>query len=130
MSDDNTTRDDAHDRQMHPDDLTDRQLDDLLSALAIARRRRLLRYLAEQSRPVTVTELTAEMARSELSVAAGPSATTRDDVVRARLVHVDIPMLDQAGLVHHDSDRETVQLTELADLPWVRAIIEGTSSRE
>lgn len=116
------------DRHRQPHELADDHLDTLLNTLSIARRRRILRHLVDLSEPIAVDELAGEIAKSEQSVEARPSSTISDDTIEARLYHVDLPKLSEAGLIHHNSARETVQLTELAESSWVRVLIRATSS--
>lgn len=96
--------------------MSDPSVDVCLEALAEHRRRRILSYL-RNSPPGTATvgELADHLARPP----AGPGNTfeVSPATVRKRLVHVDLPKLEAAGLVswHRETDEIAYVRTELVE---------------
>lgn len=115
---------------MEPADLPDDRLDEILAVLSIARRRDILRILGEQSAPMAITDVVRKLDQSDEPVTGESSRVVTDDLLTLRLYHVDLPKLRQAGLVEHDTDRKTVQLTDQARCEWVQTIIERPRAGE
>lgn len=89
-----------------PDDhVTD--LDELLGALADARRRTVLTALAARNRPLETATLARDVAARETGTASRP-ARERIDRVRVSLVHRHLPLLDDVGFLAYDRDTDSV----------------------
>lgn len=72
------------------------------------RRRRVASIVAERGRPVRLEELAGELSTGERS----PSTSVEDDeTVRVSLHHVDLPRLDDVGLIDYDRTDRTVDAT-------------------
>lgn len=84
----------------------DDDLDDVLAALADARRRRVLRVLYRVDGPVPLEQLARQViAGPEPPV---PVSADQTHCVAVRLHHVDLPKLDAVGLLAYDPDRRRV----------------------
>jgi DNA-binding transcriptional ArsR family regulator len=84
--------------------------DSVYSALAERHRRRILGYLRQADPPTPVDEVVAALSTPDRT------DTGRDEgTLRLRLHHVELPKLDEAGLVDWDREAETVALTGRAD---------------
>lgn len=99
------------------------RLESALGALASQRRLCALDTLRRRETPLSVSELADEVAVRE-------SDTTYDQITSATLArvysslyHVHLPKLDDAGVVEHDPDAETVALAE--DAVHVERIIDA-----
>ncbi|WP_418280160.1 DUF7344 domain-containing protein [Halorubrum sp. DTA98] len=100
--------------------------DGLYRALAAARRRLLLYYLIDADER-TVEELATVLAGREATETG--TARTRDDRdrLRVRLVHSDLPFLDECGLVAYDRQDATVTLEPLD--PFVAELVRRSVDR-
>lgn len=78
-------------------------LDEVVAVLADKRRRYVLHYLVVTEDPVTITELSAEIAEW--------GARDRG-TARTTLVHHHLPKLVDSGLVHVDRDGGTIVISE------------------
>lgn len=83
---------------------TEADVDGVLDCLSDPRRRRALAVLDEEG-PMTRAELAHEVATEETG---GTSSDSFEDVL-VGLHHVDLPKLEDAGLVECDPDAETVE---------------------
>lgn len=72
--------------------------------LARPRRQDVLSVVADRSDRLTVSELAATLRDRERS----STTDERDPTLRTRLHHVDLPVLDDVGLVEYDPDERTV----------------------
>jgi predicted transcriptional regulator len=77
-------------------------------ALADEQRRRVLAALCEAEAPLSLTELAAELTRSETDPQGGVGPDLENRTVQ--LYHRHIPKLVDAGLVEFDRDRRRVAL--------------------
>jgi len=90
-------------------------------ALAAARRRRLLALLIDET-PTTVDEIATVLAGWD-ATDSGTMATPDDRTkIRIRLIHSDLPVMVEAGLVTHDSDSGTVRINDLD--PFVAGLLQ------
>jgi len=90
-------------------------LDTIHALLADSTRRNALRYLTTHSGPVTVYQLTTELAATDYGI---PATDVRPDQRREidlSLRHAHLPALRDAGLLEWDRDRDLVSLTSLLD---------------
>lgn len=101
-----------------------------VDSLPVARQRGILRILREQSAPMTITEVARKLRQSDRHLTDDLSGVMKDDLVRLRLYHVDLPTLNQAGLVDFDRDQKTVQLTEQARRRRIQTAIKRSPSGE
>lgn len=79
---------------------------DVLATLAKERRRTVLSVLEERDGPTTETDVARTIARLEAGADGVPGDETID-ALRASLHHVDLPKLEEAGLVEHDRESST-----------------------
>jgi DNA-binding transcriptional ArsR family regulator len=101
--------------------------DQFYRALASTQRRRVLSFLLEETES-TVDELAAVLAGWD-AAATGTMATPDDhEAIALLFVHAHLPMLDEAGLVDYDPDRETVRVEPLDDA--VAALIQRSVEAE
>jgi DNA-binding transcriptional ArsR family regulator len=96
----------------------DRSLDTALRVLGAGPRRRVLRFLLDESGGIDVTELADRLHhRSEPTAR---SSTPDNGAERSRLdrhiglIHVHLPLLERAGVVEFDRRRRIVAATEAA----------------
>lgn len=101
--------------------------DELYQALAAEPRRRILSHLLEQ--PTTSVDEMADVLTGwraiEENEVVGPDVRER---TYSRLHHVDLPMLEDVGLLTYDVDDDEIRLSSLADP--VRDTIEGAIDYE
>ncbi|MFC5971421.1 hypothetical protein ACFPYI_08780 [Halomarina salina] len=96
--------------------------DELYRILAVHRRRRVLDALRRTTGGTTVDELVARLAETAASGDTPPDRTQ----LRLELSHVDLPMLDEAGLVDRNPESGRVSLTGRARaLPLFSALQNG-----
>lgn len=107
-------------------DVSEGEVDCLLDVLAVARRRDVLRRL-DGSTSIALADLARELARRERDSGTGEPSPERVRRMKATLELLDVPKLDEAGLVYLDRDRNTVQLTEIARLAGVADLLEHES---
>lgn len=87
--------------------------DAALDALANARRRRIVRVLAERDRSLALADLARDVARRERATDEGDDGTPArpgPKTVATQLHHWHLPKLAEAGIVERDADRGTVAL--------------------
>lgn len=77
--------------------------------LSCSRRRRVLRHLREESATATL-DILANAIETEADGTGGRDGDFR--AVRIRLHHVDLPMLDDAGLIEYDPERNRAEIAE------------------
>ena len=82
-------------------------LDGLFAALADSRRRTILSVLANQYHPLSTETLARDVAAREDGVAERAVSQDRVDEVRTSLIHVHLPLLNDAGLVGYDAETDT-----------------------
>lgn len=88
------------------DDSDGRSVDDVYDVLADELRRHVVATLAETNTPVDGATLAQSVASAD---ARGTSADDRVRQVHAKLYHVHLPKLRDAGLVEYDSETDTVE---------------------
>lgn len=101
-----------------------------VDSLPVARQRGILRILREQSAPMTITEVARKIRQSDRHLTDDLSGVMKDDLVRLRVYHIDVPKLSQAGLVDYDPDQKVVQLTEQTRCGEFQTVIAETRSDE
>lgn len=98
-------------------------LDRIFGILRHPHRRHTVSVLADAETPVTLRDVTNEIVDREYDA---PLYDVPSDAVRETylsLVHVHVPMLEDAGLVEYDPDRKRIEAT---DLGAVRPVLEET----
>lgn len=98
--------------------------DDLFDALSHARRRFVLQHLRSSDRPVSVDDLSSELAAWE-DDASSNHASGR---VALSLLHVHLPKLADAGLVEYDEQWRRVALAD--DVDELHSMLQVVSDRE
>lgn len=83
-----------------------------LRALAVSRRRRLLRILDERETPVPTARLARLVAAREAGTSADRVSDDERNRVRISLHHVHLPTLEDAGLIERDEEAETVDVAD------------------
>jgi DNA-binding transcriptional ArsR family regulator len=86
-------------------------LDTLYSVLADRKRRRILRYLSDHVEPVSVPQLATELATLEYGSEASALQTEQPLHTHISLLHVHLPVLDDAGMVDWDRNTDTVAIS-------------------
>lgn len=110
MPNDSTTADVRVARRSHPvvDVAEAAAVDDVFDALADQRRRSVLELVLRRSEPMALEEL-ADRLLAAGHVTPTPAGANERDRLRCRLYHVDLPTLDDAGIVEFDRERKTVR---------------------
>jgi DNA-binding transcriptional ArsR family regulator len=110
--------------------------DEVFELLADRHRRYVLAYLRDASTPVSLPDLATELARVESESDAAEGMADRRRQLFVRLHHVHVPSLADAGLVEHDRERNTAELSADDEtiealsqlLPEVRETVAATTS--
>lgn len=102
------------DHLLSPDD----RWDDVYACLAVGRRRHILARLDVESGPLPLSELATDL--DAVAPETGETASARSSV-SPLLHHVDLPRLDEVGLVSYDRDARSVAL---ADDPWLATALD------
>ncbi|WP_254764313.1 DUF7344 domain-containing protein [Natrinema marinum] len=89
-------------------------LDAIHALLADSDRRTVLQYLMAQHQPVTVHRLATELAAAEYG-AATADALDRQREIALGLRHAHLPLLQDAGVVDWNLERDSVALTPILD---------------
>lgn len=89
----------------------DTTVDTVVDALAVERRRRIVRRTLEVDSPIELDDLVEYLAGS--ADVTTPRATDPDDVA-LRLYHVDLPRLADADLVDYDREEKRIEATGAA----------------
>lgn len=84
------------------------RLDDYFQSLSHPYRRIVIRLLRDADEPLQIDELATEIASR-----AGEPDDDAIDRVRLHLVHRDLPILSQKGIIEHESERGRVSPTEI-----------------
>ncbi|EFW91750.1 hypothetical protein ZOD2009_12892 [Haladaptatus paucihalophilus DX253] len=84
------------------DDATTPSLNAIFKVLSVPTRREALVVIRSEDEPIPVSELADRL-------------DGETDRMRIALVHVHLPMLDEAGLVAWDSERESVEFVDFPD---------------
>lgn len=100
-----------------PPQATELPLDIIFGLLKNKRRRRVLRYLEEESENVDLGSLAEALAAEELDKPVGALRSDERKRVYISLYQCHLPKLDDAGVIEFESDRGTIRRTErTADL--------------
>ncbi|WP_227355771.1 DUF7344 domain-containing protein [Haladaptatus salinisoli] len=87
-------------------------LDRVFDLLGKRRRRYALYYLEQQEGPVTVDEVTEQVAEWETDQASVSIPEEKFDRIEVELLHTDLPKVSEAEYIRYDSEAGTVELTE------------------
>lgn len=96
--------------------------------LSSPRRRYMLYYLRQESEPVHIQKLSAEVASWENEIPVDDLTNQQQKRVYVSLYQTHIPKLEDAGIVTYDQETGTVELTERVD--EMEAYIGGRERRE
>ncbi|WP_254524197.1 DUF7344 domain-containing protein [Natrinema caseinilyticum] len=88
-------------------------LDSLYAILADSTRRSLLRYLTSHPKPVTIDRLASELAAIEHGIPVETVTSDQRREIALRLQHVDVPALDDAGVVSWSRETQQIEHTPL-----------------
>ncbi len=86
-------------------------LDTLYKILANRQRRRILRYLADHLKPISTSQLATEMVTLESGSESSSIPTEQQSDTHVSLLHAHLPVLNEAGLVSWDRDRDSVVIS-------------------
>ncbi|MDQ2048881.1 hypothetical protein RBH26_00115 [Natronolimnohabitans sp. A-GB9] len=93
-------------------DTSETDLDALFEGLSDSRRRTVLTVLANESEPITTESLARAVTACEDGVTERNVGEDRILEVRTALVHVHLPLLDDAGLVGYDAETGSVSVVD------------------
>lgn len=94
----------------HIPGLDDPSGEELATLLSRPRRQDVVSLVVERDRPLALDEIAAELATSERRTASADDPVDESSL-RITLHHVDLPKLDDIGLIEYDSDEKTVSPT-------------------
>jgi len=86
-------------------------LDTLYKTLANRKRRNVLRYLTDHPEPISISQLATEMVALEYGSDSSAISTEQKEHTNVSLLHVHLPVLDEAGLVSWDRDSDSVAIS-------------------
>lgn len=98
--------------------------DQLCRALSHPIRRRVLVALADAATPLTARDVATEVASDESDDGRTEPSSADVESVLISLVHVHIPVLEDANLIEYDSDSRIIYACNLDD---VRPLLDGNS---
>jgi len=85
--------------------------DEIFDLLSNRRRRYVLNYLLRVDRPVSIQELSKQLAMWEFDVEPDELTDQQEKRIYVALYQTHIPKLEDAGVVEYDSDASLVELT-------------------
>lgn len=88
--------------------------DEVFDLLSNRRRRYVLNYLLREDRPVSIQELSRELAMWEFDVDADELTDQQEKRIYVALYQTHIPKLEDVGVIDYDADASLVELTEEA----------------
>lgn len=90
-------------------------LDELLDVLANDRRRFLIAYLQDRTRPAAVADVATELTKWEWD--ADNEHIPKDDIFSRyiSLHHIHIPKMSEVGFIEWNHERNTIALGEMSD---------------
>ncbi|SEW32510.1 DUF7344 domain-containing protein [Natrinema salifodinae] len=99
------------------------ELDAVFEALADERRRTILSVLGDQYHSIATETLARDVAAREADASEREVSQERVDEVLAALVHVHLPVLNDAGLVGYDADTDRVSYEghPIVRVEWIRS---------
>ena len=100
-------------------------LDVQLDVLSDARRRRALAVLARTEPPVTIRDVTNEVAAAEYDAPLDEVPSAAVTRIYARFAHVHVPLLVETDVIDYDPDRRRIEDVSLERLsPALSAVLE------
>jgi len=88
--------------------------DEIFDLLSNPRRRYVINYLLREDRPVSIQELSKELAMWEFEVDADELTDQQEKRIYVALYQTHIPKLEDVGVIEYDSDASLVELTDQA----------------
>lgn len=100
--------------QLMSTDSTDLSQDLVFDLLSNRRRRFVLHYLIQENRPVSIQELSRQLAMWEFEAPAEELTDQQEKRIYVALYQTHLPKLEDAGVVDYDSDTGLVEISSQA----------------
>ena len=88
--------------------------DEIFDLLSNPRRRYVINYLLRENRPVSIQELSKELATWEFDVDEDQLTDQQEKRIYVALYQTHIPKLEDVGVIDYDDDASLVELTDQA----------------
>jgi len=88
--------------------------DEVFDLLSNPRRRFVINYLLREDRPVSIQELSRELATWEFEVDPEELTDQQEKRIYVALYQTHVPKLEDVGVIEYDSDTSLVELTDQA----------------